>query len=55
MSANFTYFCNNATKACCTIIVVHIYSNDKEMAKFVRATKKHPTPKGKSANVYIIL
>ena len=55
MSVNFSYLSDNATTACCTIIVVHIYSNDKEMAKFVRATKKHPTPKGKSANVYIIL
>ena len=55
ISVNFAYLLDNATTACCTIIVVHIYSNDKEMAKFVRATKKHPTPKGKSANVYIIL
>ena len=55
MSLIFAYFCNNATKVCCTSIVVHNYADDKRMAKFVRATKKHPTPKGKSANVYIIL
>ena len=55
MSENFAYLCDNATKVCCTSIVVHNYADDKRMAKFVRATKKHPTPKGKSANVYIIL
>ena len=46
MSANFTYFCDNATKACCTSIVVHNYADDKRMAKFVKATKKHLCPKG---------
>ena len=55
MSENFAYLCDNATKVCCTSIVVHNYADDKRMAKFVRATKKHPTTKGKSANVYIIL
>lgn len=51
MSSNFTYFCDNATKVCCTSIVVHNYANDKRMAKFVKATKSTSAPKGRSANV----
>jgi len=46
MSAIFAYFCDNATNECCTSIVVHNYANDKRMAKFVKATKKHLCPKG---------
>ena len=53
MSENFAYFCENATKGCCTSIVVHNYANDKRMAKFVKATKKHLCPKGRSANVIL--
>ena len=46
MSAVFAYFCDNVTKGCCTSIVVHNYANDKRMAKFVKATKKHLSPEG---------
>ena len=53
MSEDFAYLCGNATNECCTSIVVHNYANDKRMAKFVKATKKHPCPKGKSANVIL--
>ena len=53
MSVIFTYFFGNATKVCCTSIVVHIYSNDKEMAKFIKATKNTLAQKGKSANVIL--
>ena len=44
MSENFAYLCDNATKVCCTSIVVHNYANDKRMAKFVKETKKHLYP-----------
>ena len=41
---NFCILCDNATKGCCTSIVVHNYADDKRIAKFVKATKKHLYP-----------
>ena len=54
MSAIFTYFCDNATKVCCTYIVVHNYANDKRMAKFVKATKKHLCPQRVEVLTYVL-
>ena len=53
MSVIFTYFCENATKMCCTSIVVHNYANDKRMAKFIKATKKAPLPQRGEVLTYI--
>ena len=54
MSENFAYLCDNATKVCCTSIVVHNYANDKRMAKFVKATKKAPLPQRVEVLSYIL-
>ena len=54
MSAVFAYFCDNATKMCCTSIVVHNYANDKRMAKFIKTTKKAPLPQRVEVLTYIL-
>ena len=54
MSENFAYLCDNATKVCCTSIVVHNYADDKRMAKFVKATKS-TSPRKVEVLTYIIL